>query len=222
MKQPRKEKKSGAVLVESCLAIIMLCLILFGILQVSYLIMARDVISFTAFVSARSLTVGMSEEFVGRVARTASIPTAGPIITPSSLVDHASISDEAKGVMWDRALGDGPESDQFWVEHYLIPYYLGADDESKLDGILNYLNWRSPDTEIALETSPPGSSEAEVTISQYVPLAFPFARAFFNDDIGQIIRRHEGGGYVTREVPLYLLEQSIKLENHSDLYLTNE
>mgnify|MGYP001819533464 FL=1 len=208
-------------MIESCLAVIMLCLILFGILQVSYLIMARDVITFSAFASARSLTVGMKEEFVERVARTASIPVAGPIVTPSSLVDHAGLPDEGQGAMWDRALGEGPQSDQFWVEHYLIPYYLGADDEGDLDGILNYLNWVNSDTELSIESSEAGDEEAKVTISQYVPLAFPFAKAFFQDDMGMIVRR-SGDGYVFREVPFYLVEQTVKIENHSELYLTNQ
>ena len=221
MRDFRKKRKAGAALIESCLAVIMLCLILFGILQVSYLIMARDVITFSAFASARSLSVGMKEEFVERVARTASIPVAGPIITPSSLVDHAGLPDEGQGAMWDRALGEGPRSDQFWVEHYLIPYYLGADDEGDLDDILNYLNWVNSDTELSIESSEAGDEEAEVTISQYVPLAFPFAKVFFQNDMGMIVRR-SGDGYVSREVPLYLVEQTVKIENHSELYLTNE
>jgi hypothetical protein len=222
MRESRKERKAGAAMVESCLAVIMLCLILFGILQVSYLIMARDVITFSAFASARALTVGMKEDFIERVARTASIPTAGPIITPSSLVDFAGLADDTQGAMWDRALGEGPQSDQFWVEHYLIPFYLGANDDANLNGILNYLNWRNSDTKVSVESSEPGDDEAEVTVKQYVPLAFPFARVFFRENMGQIIRRNEAGGYEYREVPLYLIEQTVKLENHSALYLTNQ
>jgi len=221
MRNLRTARKEGAAIVESSLVIIMLCLILFGVLQVSYLIMSRDVISFSAFASARALTVGMNEEFVERVARVTTIPTAGPPFN-SGLRSHAELAQDAPGRMWDRAVSNGAESDQFWYEHYLIPWYLGAEDESELAGILNYRNWVSDDTAVKAESSEAGAEEAEVTVSQYVPLAFPFAQAFFHDsDMGMMLRSAVGGVYTYEEVPVYLIEQSIRLENHSALYLTN-
>lgn len=220
MGNPSK-RKQGAALVESCLVIIMLCLILFGILQVSYLIMSRDVISFSAFASARALTVGMNEEFVERVARVTTIPTAGPMAS-KGLDLGQGLGGNTMGDQWDRAVQNSPDSEQFWVEHYLIPYYLGAEDESQLDHILNYYNWVGSDTEVSTQSSSAGDDEAEVTVSQHVPLVFPFAGAYFRGARGHVVRMGEGGGYVYQEVPMHLIEQTIRLENHSQLYLTDE
>lgn len=220
MRNPRTANKEGAAIVESCLVIIMLCLILFGLLQVSYLIMSRDVISFSAFASARALTVGMNEEFVERVARVTTIPTGGPPFRSGP--QHNPLPQDTPGRMWDNAVATSPGSDQFWYEHYLIPWYLGAEDESQLDGLLNYHYWVSSDTAIKAQSSSAGAEEAEVTVSQNVPLAFPFARAFFHEsEMGMIVRGSEDGAYVYEEVPVYFIEQTIRLENHSQLYLTN-
>jgi hypothetical protein len=222
MKNSRTEKKEGSAIVESCLAIIMLCLILFGLLQVSYLIMARDVISFSAFASARALTVGMSEEFVERVARVTTIPSAGPPYN-SSIAQYTPLADGAVGERWDSAVATSPGSNQFWYEHYYIPWYLGAEDESQLDTILNYHYWRSTDTAVTAQSSAAGEEYAEVTVSQNVPLVFPFARVFFiNPDVGMVFRSDGNGGTGYDEVPLYEIEQVIRLENHSALYLTNQ
>ncbi|MDF7801608.1 pilus assembly protein [Pontiellaceae bacterium B1224] len=220
MQKTRTARKEGAAIVESCLVIIVLCLILFGLLQVSYLIMSRDVISFSAFASARALTVGMNEEFVERVARVTTIPSAGPPFRSGP--QHTTLAQDTPGRMWDNAVESSPGSDQFWYEHYLIPWYLGAEDESQLDSLLNYHYWVSSDTAVSAQSSAAGSQEAEVTVSQNVPLAFPFARAFFHEaDMGMMLRGTEGGAYVYEEVPVYLIEQTIRLENHSELYLIN-
>lgn len=220
MRNPRTAKKEGAAIIESSLVIIMLCLILFGLIQVSYLIMARDVISFSAFASARALTVGMNEEFVERVARVTTIPSAGPAFAGG--LQNESLAQDAPGRMMDTALRTAPGSSQFWYEHSYIGDYLGAEDESQLDNILNYHYWVSSDTAVSSQSSQAGDQEAEVTVSQNVPLAFPFARAFFHDsDMGMMLKGTGGGGYVFEEVPVYLIEQTIKLENHSALYLTN-
>lgn len=215
MRDPRYKRKEGAAIVESSLVIILLCLILFGLMQVSYLIMSRDVISFSAFASARALAVGMNEEFVERVARTTSIPSAGPpTYTRHSLV--SGLPDGPVGLRWDTAVATSPGSQQFWYEHDAISWYLGADDESMLDSILNYCNWRSRDTEVTAQSSQAGDEAAEVTVRQQVPLAFPFARAFFHDsDMGMMYRN---SGY--SQVRIYPIEQTIRMENHSELYLT--
>ncbi|QBG48020.1 hypothetical protein EGM51_11655 [Verrucomicrobia bacterium S94] len=209
-------------MVESCLAIIMLCLILFGLLQVSYLIMARDVISFSAFASARALTVGMDEEFVERVARVTTIPTAGPPYGSSTL-QHQALPDGDVGTRWDLAVSTSLGSQQFWYENYYIPFYLGAEDESQLDSILNYFHWLTSDTEISVESAAPGDEDAWVNVSQNVPLIFPFASGLFMDaDRGMVVRYSSEGEIEYSEVPLYTITQEIRLENHSALYLTTQ
>jgi len=222
MRNARIIRKEGAAIVESCLAIVMLCIILFGLLQVSYLIMARDVISFSAFASARALAVGMNEEFVERVARVTTIPTAGPPFN-STISQHAPLPEGDVGFRWDAAVATSPGSDQFWYEHHAIPWYLGVEDEGELDRILNYFHWVTTDTEITTQSSDADDEWAEVTVRQHVPLIFPFASGFFMDaERGMTVVASGQGGQGYREVPLYTIEQLIRLENHSELYLTNE
>lgn len=202
-------------MVESCLVIAMLCIILFGILQVSYLVAARDVVSFAAYASARAATVGMREEFVGRVARVTSIPVAGPMVN-DAFVDHANIDSNSKpGDAWDSAVAATPSSDQYWVEKYNIPYYLGARYEEELDYWLNYYNWLSPDTLITADTDR-SSSLVDVYVQQYVPLAFPFASGFYNGNMGTMRRPDVPNA----EVPRARFQAELSFEDHSALYLT--
>lgn len=210
MRNAEKSSRAGAALVESCLAIIMLCLILFGILQVSYLIAAKDVISFSAFAACRSATVGMKDEFVGRVARTTSIPMAGPMF--GSPFDEPVQT--GAGQSFESALRTTPSSRQYWYEHDAIPYYLGAIDESELNSILNYYNWLHSDTRVVAATRHTGDS-VEVYVSQNVPLTLPFARVFYRGNMGSMTRQ-DG----THSVPRSSIDADIQIENHSSLYLT--
>lgn len=224
MCKARKQRKEGAAIVESCLAIIMLCLILFGLMQVSHVIMAKDVVSYSALAAARSLAVGMSEDFVDRVAHVTTIPTAGPAYQSAGMYDD-SLSTDGKtlGEIWDDAVSSSPSSSQYWYEDEMIPYYLGADDDSMLDGLLNYYYWVTDESEVSTESSEAGDEYAEVTISQDVPLAYPFAAVFFFDyDYVSVLGSDGEGSTVYREVPAYSIEQNVTIENHSALYLTEE
>jgi len=215
MKAAAKNLRAGAALVESCLAIIMLCLILFGILQVSYLVAAKDVISFSAFAACRSATVGMKEEFVNRVVRTTSIPMAGPMVN-SPFVVSGTEGGRLNGQSWDAALQATPSSDQYWLEYYAIPYYLGAADESELTVLLNYYNWLNMGTLIT-STAQYTEDSVKVDVIQNVPLSFPFARAFYRANMGTMTRQ-DG----THSVPRSPITASLTVENHSALYLTDE
>lgn len=203
--------KAGAALIESCLVIIMLCLILFGILQMSYLVAAKDVISYSAFTACRSATVGMKDEFVGRVVRTTSIPTAGPFV---GRVDDQGLPASGRiGQTWDSALESTPSSSQFRYEYYAIPYYLGAEDEVEMAYWLSYYNWMNGNTLIHAPSTHTDYS-VRVYVQQYVPLTMPFARAFVRGNMATMTRR--GGTY---EVPRSAIDAELEMENHSALYL---
>jgi hypothetical protein len=210
-----RDRRAGAALIESSLAMMMLCLILFGLLQVSYLVAAKDVVSFSAFAASRSATVGMKDEFVERVVRTTSIPIAGPMV--GEPYSEASLgTGGSMGQTWDRSMQASPSSQQYWAEKHIIPYYLGAVDETVLGGLLNYYNWVSTDTRIS--SSPRHTSDSvEVYVQQYVPLAFPFSRAFYRGNMGTMVR--EDG---THSVPRSPIDAGLEVENHSKLYLTSE
>jgi Flp pilus assembly protein TadG len=224
----RSDRKAGVAMVETCLAIAMLCIILFGILQVSYLVAARDVISFSAFAAARSATVGLNEDFVSRVVRVVSIPTAGPM-KGGTFVDHVNINpDQAVGSAWNQALQAAPYSDQYWVEKNNIPYYLGARSEAELDYYLSYYNWVNTDTAITASMLRETDGSVYVYVEQGVPLAFPFARGFYRKEIGTMTRvmpswnGSEVAGYSEQilSVPISEMSEDLSVEDHSALYLT--
>ena len=78
----RKGHKEGSAIVESCLVMAILCLVLFGILQVSYIIAARNVVNYSAVATARAASVGLNDFMLHKVSRYICIPAAGPAETP--------------------------------------------------------------------------------------------------------------------------------------------
>ena len=214
MNRAKKKRRAGAAMVESAIVIMMLCFILFGILQVSYLIAAKDVTSFAALASARAGAVGMREEFVNRVARVVSIPTAGPAKYRTKGSVSGNIPKMRVGAMWDRALSSAPESRQYWVEKYNIPIYLGAVDEGVLPSILNYYNWTLSSTKIKVRLFRSSNGRIGVYQSQYVPLSFPFAQGYYRGNMGPMNRPNG-----QRIVPRSHLVYGFEFEDHSALYL---
>jgi len=210
-----KRKQAGTAMIESTIVIMMLCFILFGILQVSYLVAAKDVTSFAALASARAATVGMREEFVNRVARVVSIPTAGPTVKNLSASTSGKILNGRIGARWDRALWSHPESEQYWVEKYNIPIYLGAKDEAVLPSILNYYNWTLSSTKIKVHLFRSSDGRLGIYLSQYVPLSFPFAQGYYRGNMGPM-NRPTG----QRIVPRSHLDYGFEFEDHSALYLS--
>jgi len=210
------KRSVGAALVESCLVMAMLCLILFGILQVSYLVAARDVISYTAVAASRSASVGFNDFMIFKATRVISIPTAGPIITPQ-VSGGGSPAGSTGGQMWDTAVRDVPYSEQYWQERYLIPFYLGAEEWNELDAILDYENWHDIDVRINSNLlGAPDDNMVEVNVYQYVPMVFPFARAFYRGNMAQVSRSN---GDIADEVPRVFMKESVRMENHSALYM---
>ena len=59
--------KQGSALVESCLVMALLCLILFGILQVVYLVSARNVINYSAVATAKAASIGLNDFMLFKV-----------------------------------------------------------------------------------------------------------------------------------------------------------
>lgn len=228
-------RKSGSSLVESCIVLALLCLILFGILQVSYLIGSKDVLSYAAMASARSAQVGYNDFMLEKTARVISIPSAGPIINPNFRRSGAPDS-LTPGERWDRSLHGRVYSRQFYTERYRIPFYLGAEERSYLSGILDYDNWQAGDTLIQvsqLEGSQADAALLDVGVSQNVPMVMPFAGVFARllPDRNMVrVYRSDTRGLAQNtwsaeatagnfEVPAVELQNSIRVENHASYYM---
>ena len=84
MSYERRKGEHGSAILESFLAMILLGMILFGILQLFQLAVADMVTDYAAFRGARSAAVGFKDEYAIREALIKSAPVSGPMVTPSS------------------------------------------------------------------------------------------------------------------------------------------
>jgi hypothetical protein len=179
---PRPDAKSGQALLESFGIIVLLCLILFGMVQVVLMLTAHEVVQYSADASVRARAVGFNPFMVRKVNRVTTIPTAGRMISPlpmSTSYDDVWAGESAGGA-FDRAVSENPSSDQFWaIERPTIPIYLGTVHENQLDSILNYEAWES--LPLPAYTSS-GQDLVGVTIQQRYALRMPLLRAFSDSD----------------------------------------
>ena len=74
-----KHRERGATIIESMFTIMVLMLILFGLMQLFHVVLARNVAMFASFRGARSAAVGFSDYLVGREAKVQAIPASGPM-----------------------------------------------------------------------------------------------------------------------------------------------
>lgn len=197
-------RRRGQALIETCLVLIVLCLILFGSLQISRLFAAREILDYAAARGARAQTVGFNRFMVYKTIRVGAIPNAGLLTSPdyvgslSSAADH-DWSVSGGGARWSFALSATPVSPQQALESARIPLYLGATLYGHLPAILDFDRWNS----ISQRTSEGFGDRVQVRVNQEFPLVFPFHRAFYAAD----------------SVPL---EGRCDLENHAALYLDNQ
>lgn len=189
--------KSGQALIESCLVIALLAFVLFGILQVARLAVARETLDYTAVAAARARIVGFNNFMIYKVARVAAIPTAGRMETPDfERTTGGAWGNLTPGAAWNAALRANPGSPQYDIERSRIPLYLAAEDGGRLGAILNYEEWNR----MRYSVGRPADQAISVDARQEVSVSLPFHRAFYAAD----------------EVTL---EGAATLEDHSALYL---
>lgn len=83
----RRAGRRGQAMIESVMAVLLLSLILFALLQVGYLYIAQMITDHTAFVMGRSHAVGFNRRLVRRAMEVGSIGMAGHIVTPAAYTD---------------------------------------------------------------------------------------------------------------------------------------
>ena len=190
-------RKSGQAMLEACLVIALLSLVLFGILQVARLYVARETLDYAATAAARARIVGFNDFMIHKVARVANIPNAGRRETPDLVRDTGGAwGDQTPGQAWDVALRATPGSPHYELERSRIPLYLAAENGGELPAILEYEEW----DELRYTVGPEGSVSIRVDTRQEVPMTLPFHRTFYAAD----------------EVTL---EGDATMEDHAALYL---
>ena len=219
------EGKIGAAMIESCIVLLLLFLILFGLLQASYMVAARDVLSFSSMATARSAQVGYNDFMLEKVARTASIPTAGPIRNPNISGGSGAHSASSPGERWDGAVSfgsGGGSSVQYSAERARIPAYLAAESPSQLRAILDYDFWQTSDTSVRVTpvrwASWPGGTLLHVGVGQCVPMMMPYASALADFIPSAVrVRVYSSEGWIT--VPAIEIASRIEVEDHASDYL---
>lgn len=206
-RQPAGTRQSGQSLIEAALAVMMICLILFGLLQISQLFAAKEVLHHTAARAARAKTVGFNGFMVAKAARIASIPIAGrmrePAFTNEDLALRALVSDLRPGQLWDAVLSDmTPSGLQYEIERARIPEYMGAEHWSTAHWVLDYDGWDS--LSIGFTSSPdPDDPMLHVRVRHEFALWVPMHRTFYDADTVEL----DGETHIENHYPLYIDEE---------------
>ncbi len=153
--------KAGQSLIESVLVIALICLIFFGLFEVSQLFAHKEVLDYAAGRGARAKTVGFNQFMVYKTVRVGAIPNAGRLISPG--------------------YNGGPAS-EYTVETPLIPLYLGSRNAGELPSIMNYEEWDGANDVTYAPPVSPGDGTLRMEVQQQVPLRYPFHRAFYAAD----------------------------------------
>ena len=172
---------------------LLICLILFGLLQVFLLYTTQEFTDYSSFRTARSLAVGFNDTLAKVEARTRALPVSGKVLTPSELKTTSYLEYFTSS---NYKQSDGVY-DYYYrlrsaIRHYMEGYrYLECE----------YWMGDNPyETELETKFSDRRDKvTAEVRFSKY-PLRLPFARAFIPEGIMDIT-------------------STVELKNHAGSYL---
>lgn len=178
-KRPGAGARSGQSLVESCVAIAIICLILMGLLQLSRIFTAQEILDFAAGRAARCRIVGFNEFMVYKTVRVASIANAGRLVYPQ--VEGGPLAQRA-------------------IERANIPLYMGGMNGGQLPFLLDYENWSSVNYSMIEHSDPP---MVRMNVRQNYRIFTPVFRAFYSRDTMGM----SGSSEMENHYPLYLEAQ---------------
>lgn len=205
-------RRSGQAMVESCIALIFICLLLFLFFQLCLGFASRDVLDHAAARAARARTVGFNNWMVHKAMRVAAIPNAGRMLEPTDIpigddpvLDH-SLRLMTPGEVWDMALLSSPTSPKVAVELARIPDYLAAPWRERADYILDYERWDDVTLHHAGILDPSLSDTIRIRVRQPIDMLISVVR---------------GAGAILdgRRAETLHLEGAADIETHYSLYL---
>jgi hypothetical protein len=193
--------RAGQALIESCLAMMLICLIFAGLFQVSQILAAREVLYHAAARGTRAKTVGFNKWMVEKCVRVAAIPNAGKMTEPGFVNDNPAlrqmVQDMRPGDLWTSTLRSHPNSGQYTIEEARIPFYMASVNRARSEYLLDYADWNT------VHFSTPGLTQDDtihMTVSQDYPLKSILHRTFYADDTVTL----EGESYLENHYPLYI------------------
>lgn len=197
--------KRGQSLIEACLAMGVLCLVFFGLFQLSQLAAAREVLFHAAARGARAKTVGFNHFMVSKAIDVAAIPNCGRLTQPDITDTDTTLGDMVDamrpGELWDAAVAENPASAQYDIERARIPEFMGAWNWPRAHIILDYADWDTVRSTIPAFVI--DGNIATVHVVQNYPLRVPLHRAYYGADAVEL----RGNSGLESHYPLYLDDQ---------------
>ena len=203
-------------MVESCIVMALLCLLLFGFLQVSYIVAARNVLNYAGVATARARSVGLNDFMLMKVSHYASIPTAGPITAPAGTFG----THRPEGLTVGARLSNAMSRDHAVISaqgQYVVAvkeaYHLAS--TTQFEQILDYANWTDGSTDVFVTYEADNDDVLSVQVEQTLPLVMPFSRVFFPHlDLVTATRDDREEQY-----PGKTIRATAYIEDHAALYL---
>ncbi len=210
-------RKSGQAMIESMIVILVVCFLLFSLLELARGFAGREILRHAAARAARARTVGFNHWMCTKVMRVAAIPNAGKMIEPSyaSFTDEElrdAIATKRPGELWDWSLTANPRSDRGATEAARIPDYLASEHDERARYILDYEGWDDLHATGLGGDPSAASGTLEVNVRQKMPLDI-VVKALC-DWVG-ILSPSIDRGYM-------VLGGESKIENQYDLYLDDK
>lgn len=139
-------------MLETLIAVSLICVIFFGVMQISQMYAAREILHHAAARGARAKTVGFNHWMVRKAILIAAIPNSGDMITPDfenvdqALVSAISASKTGSGNIidpWNQVLSGElqPSANQHTIEAARIPEFMWSDNFNRAQHVLNYEGW---------------------------------------------------------------------------------
>ena len=209
--------RSGQAMLESLIVILVVCFLLFSLLELARAFAGREVLRHASARAARARTVGFNERMCTKVMRVAAIPAAGKMLEPSyaDFTDQElrdAVASKKAGALWDWSLTANPRSDRGETEAARIPDYLASDHDERASYILDYEGWDDLRA-TGLGGDASGASDTlEVDVRQKLPLGI--AVKALCDWVGIFSPSFERG--------YMLLGGENEIENHYSLYLDDK
>lgn len=175
--------RSGQATIESFIVMLIVCILLFGLLQAAVVFTGSDILHHAAARAARARSVGFNEWMAFKAMRVASIPTSGRMLEPAfqPLQNNSPFgANPSPGEAWDAAFTATPGiSQRAALERLRVPAYLASYNRGRAAYVLNYEEWERGSFTESEHASAFGTGTLRYRVEQDFPLKMPFSRFVF-------------------------------------------
>lgn len=175
--------RSGQAALETFIVVLVVCVLLFGLLQAAVVFSGREVLHHAAARAARARAVGFNDWMAFKAMRVASIPNSGKMLEPVFTPLQASTpfgGNPSPGEAWDAAMTAVPGmSARAALERVRVPAYLASDNHARAGYVLNYAEWERGSLRESEQASAFGTGTLRYRVEQDFPLTMPFSSFVF-------------------------------------------